>query len=101
MITPQVDPADLSDAPASDEELMQAITDGHHAAIGALSRRHGRTLRKVIFQILHDAAEADDVLQECLMQVWREAGRYSADCGRPRRHAGRAAQHGKREQEGR
>ncbi|HEV2096343.1 MAG TPA: sigma-70 family RNA polymerase sigma factor [Chthoniobacterales bacterium] len=83
MIGPQVDPADLSEPPASDEELMQAITDGHHAAIGALFRRHGRTLKKVIFQVLHDAAEADDVLQECLMQVWGEAGRYSADCGRP------------------
>ncbi len=62
---------------------MQAITDGHHAALGSLYQRHGQTLKKVIFQVLRDEAETDDVLQECLMQVWREASHFSANCGRP------------------
>ncbi len=83
MIASTTDFGAPSAGPVSDEALMQDITDGRHDAIGSLYQRHGATLKKVIYQVLHDEAEADDVLQECLMQVWREAVHYSAKLGRP------------------
>jgi len=62
---------------------MQAIVEREHSALGWLLQRHGKTLKKVIFQVLQDEAEADDVLQESILQVWREAKSYSAARGQP------------------
>jgi RNA polymerase sigma-70 factor (ECF subfamily) len=33
--------------------------------------------------VVHEQAEADDVLQETFLQVWEEAGRYSPKAGKP------------------
>ena len=62
---------------------MYDIAQGRDTAVGALHQRHGQTLRKVIFQVLQDDTETDDVLQESLLQVWREARTYAPALGRP------------------
>ena len=67
----------------TDESLMQSIAERKPAAIASLFQRHGKTLKKVIYQVLQDEAEADDVLQESILQVWREAKSYSAALGKP------------------
>jgi RNA polymerase sigma-70 factor (ECF subfamily) len=82
MIAPTLDSSLLFDGP-SDEALMQAITDRQPSAISSLYQRHSKTLKKVIYQVLQDEAEADDVLQESMLQVWREAKSYSAALGKP------------------
>jgi RNA polymerase sigma-70 factor (ECF subfamily) len=74
--------AQLCDGP-SDESLMRSIAERQQSAIASLFQRHGKTLRKIIYQVLQDEAEADDVLQESILQVWREAGHYSAAIGKP------------------
>jgi len=40
-------------------------------------------LRATIDGVVHEEAEADDVLQEIFLQVWEEAGRYSPKAGKP------------------
>ena len=82
MIAPTIDPLSIAQFP-SDESLMQNIADRQQAAVASLFERHGKTLKKVIYQVLQDEAEADDVLQESLLQVWREAGTYSSALGKP------------------
>ncbi|MBA3272289.1 MAG: sigma-70 family RNA polymerase sigma factor, partial [Chthoniobacterales bacterium] len=62
---------------------MQSIVERQSTAITALYERYGKTLKKVIYQVLQDEAEADDVLQESIMQVWREATSYSSALGKP------------------
>ena len=62
---------------------MQSIADEHQPAIVSLLKRHGTTLKKVIYQVLQDEAEAEDVLQESSLQIWREAKSYSAAIGKP------------------
>lgn len=81
MIQPQIDPAGLADA--SDETLMQAITNRHQRALHELYQRYGKTLRAVVTRVVHEEAEADDVLQEIFLQVWKEAQNYSPKAGRP------------------
>ncbi len=81
MITPTFD-LRLCDGP-SDEALMEKIACQEEESLGSLFRRHGKTLRKIIYQVLQDEAESDDVLQESLLQVWREAKSYSASLGKP------------------
>lgn len=82
MMTPTIDTAQLGAIP-SDESLMQSIVERQSSAITSLYERYGKTLKKVIYQVLQDEAEADDVLQESILQVWREATSYSAALGKP------------------
>lgn len=81
MIQPLIETARLAEA--SDETLMQAITNRHQTALRELYQRYGKTLRAVVTRVVHEEAEADDVLQEILLQVWKEAGNYSPKAGRP------------------
>ena len=82
MITPTIDLGQLCEGP-SDESLMQSIAERQQTAMASLFQRHGKTLRKIIYQVLQDEAESDDVLQESILQVWREAKSYSAAIGKP------------------
>jgi RNA polymerase sigma-70 factor (ECF subfamily) len=81
MIQPITDVAGLSEA--SDETLMKAITDRHQTALRELYQRYGKTLKSVITRVVHEETEADDVLQEIFLQIWKEAGNYSPKAGRP------------------
>jgi len=66
----------------SDESLMEAITDHQPEALTEFYSRHGNRIRSVIGNVVHEEGEADDVLQEILIQIWREADRYSPKAGK-------------------
>jgi RNA polymerase sigma-70 factor (ECF subfamily) len=68
---------------ASDEALMGAITERDEKALAALYERHGDTLRSIIESVIHEQAEAEDVLQETLLQVWKQARNYAPRVGKP------------------
>lgn len=70
-------------ASAPDEALMKDISRQRHAALTELYGRHGRRLKAMIDSVVHEEAEADDVLQEILLQIWKEADHYSAKAGKP------------------
>ncbi len=66
----------------SDESLMEAITDHQPEALSEFYSRHGNRIRSVIGNVVHEEGEADDVLQEILIQIWRDADRYSPKAGK-------------------
>jgi RNA polymerase sigma-70 factor, ECF subfamily len=68
---------------ALDEALMKAVSHRRHEALAELYDRHGKRLRATIDGVVHEEAEADDVLQEIFIQIWEEAGRYSPRAGKP------------------
>ncbi len=68
---------------ASDEAIMGAITERDEKALAALYERHGDTLRSIIESVIHEQAEAEDVLQETLLQVWKQARNYAPRVGKP------------------
>ena len=70
-------------ASPSDEVLMKRISHRRHEALAELYGRHNKRLRATIDGVVHEEAEADDVLQEIFIQVWEEAGRYSPKAGKP------------------
>lgn len=65
-----------------DLDLVAGLVRQDSAAMETLCRRHGAVLKGVIMKVLHDDAEAEDVLQEVFMQVWDRAGCYSAERGK-------------------
>ena len=62
---------------------MGAITDKDENALEALYQRHGETLRSIIESVIHEQAEAEDVLQETLLQIWKQAQNYAPRVGKP------------------
>lgn len=66
----------------SDEALMEAITAQRPEALTEFYSRHGGRLKSVIGNVVHEEGEADDVLQDILLQIWHEADHYSPKAGK-------------------
>jgi RNA polymerase sigma-70 factor, ECF subfamily len=81
MIGSNLDQPGVSSVP--DEALMKAISRRRYDALAELYDRHGKRLRATIDGVVHEEAEADDVLQEIFIQIWEEAARYSPKAGKP------------------
>ena len=62
---------------------MQAITDREQRALNELYSRYGGRLKSMIGTVVHEEGDADDVLQDIMLQIWREAGKYSPKAGKP------------------
>src|SRR5882757_9379528 len=81
MLKPNVDIPGLSAVP--DEALLQKISQQNQPALNELYGRYGQTLKAVIDSVVHEGAEAEDVLQEIFLQIWKEAHHYSPKAGKP------------------
>src|SRR5713101_4421067 len=66
----------------SNESLMEAISERQPQALNEFYSRHSNRLKSVIGNVVHEEGEADDVLQEILIQIWRDADRYSPKAGK-------------------
>jgi RNA polymerase sigma-70 factor, ECF subfamily len=62
----------------ADPELFARIADGDRDAFGLFYDRHAPVLFGFCVRILKDARDAEDVLQETFVQVWRDASRFDA-----------------------
>lgn len=67
----------------TDEELMHGVQKRRPAALEGLYDRYGGVLKALIMRIIHNEAEADDLLQEIFMELWNHAQNYSAQKGKP------------------
>jgi len=72
-------------ASLSDEELLTLSAAGDHIAVSSLFHRYCGLVRLVSLRILRDEAEADDLVQEVFLFIYREAKIY--DC---RKSSGRS-----------
>jgi len=66
----------------TDAQLLEAITEGDEQALAALYDRYGSILFGLLLRILHDRAEAEDVLQEIFLRVWQRASDFDEQRGR-------------------
>jgi RNA polymerase sigma-70 factor, ECF subfamily len=81
VIRPILDQPELSLVP--DEALMKDISRQRQAALTELYGRYGPRLKAMIDGVVHEQSEADDVLQEIFLQIWKEAPNYSPKAGKP------------------
>ncbi len=66
-----------------DAELLKQVGAGNPDAFDALHLRYGRLAYSVSLRVLNDPTEAEEVAQEALLRVWRQADRYDAGRGTP------------------
>ena len=70
-----------SPATASDDRLLRSVSRGDTAAFEELYRRHGRTAYALARRLGASPEQAEDIVQEVFIAVWRSAGQYSARRG--------------------
>jgi RNA polymerase sigma-70 factor (ECF subfamily) len=73
--------ADAAQPTLSDTALMRAIARRDPRSLGELYDRYSGILKALIIRVVHDEAEAEDLLQEIFMQIWRQAKNYSPKKG--------------------
>ena len=77
-VAPQLEPG----AP-SDLDLMLRIKAQDPDALSQLYDRYNGILKALILRVIHNEAEADDLLQEIFMEIWNQAKNFSAQKGKP------------------
>jgi RNA polymerase sigma-70 factor, ECF subfamily len=65
----------------SDRLLLEQIQQGDKEALGILFRRHARAVRNIACRILRNEAEADDLVQEIFLFIFRKAALFDATQG--------------------
>jgi RNA polymerase sigma-70 factor (ECF subfamily) len=63
---------------AADRELMDRVAVADEAAFSTFYRRFAPGLFSMIYEILRDQKEAEDVLQESFVQMWKKASTYDS-----------------------
>jgi RNA polymerase sigma-70 factor, ECF subfamily len=67
----------------SDLDLMRAIQAEDPDALAQLYDRYNGILKALILRVIHNEAEAEDLLQEIFMEIWNQAKNFSAQKGKP------------------
>lgn len=69
---------------ASDElSLLRRVARGEADCLRLVYERHGSRLMAVALRVLKNRAEAEEVVQEAFLEVWRRAGEYDPLRGTP------------------
>jgi RNA polymerase sigma-70 factor (ECF subfamily) len=66
---------------SSDEELMEHLKQGQREALGVLFDRHYRLVYSVALRILHDHGEAEDLMQDVFIEIYRKIADFDAEKG--------------------
>ena len=61
--------------------LLRRLTGGDAAALGEFYDRYAGLVNGLALRILRNSAEAEDVVQEVFVQVWRQAERFDPTRG--------------------
>jgi RNA polymerase sigma-70 factor, ECF subfamily len=62
----------------TDAEIVHKISSRERSAFDLLYDRYASIIFNLCVRILNDRNEAEDVMQEIFLQVWREAGRFDS-----------------------
>src|SRR6478672_2984863 len=73
----------LESAEGSDVELLKAVARGDEQALAQLYDNYRVILFGLLVRILNSREEAEDVLQEVFLQVWRRAKDFDETRGKP------------------
>jgi RNA polymerase sigma-70 factor, ECF subfamily len=73
--------APAPDLPPGPDELLARVARGDEAAFAALYDELAPRVFGLARRVLRDPAQAEEVAQEALVEVWRTAGRYDPSRG--------------------
>lgn len=75
---------DLPDAAARDDaRLLAAIAREDQHALATLYRRHGGLIYSLLFRMLENEMEAQEIMQDTFVHIWRNAAKYDSSRSSP------------------
>jgi RNA polymerase sigma-70 factor (ECF subfamily) len=79
----QPEAVELSPLDITDEQLMVMIQQRDPAGLELLYDRHASIVMSLGMKVVHNEAEAEDLLQEIFMEIWNRAASYDPVKGKP------------------
>lgn len=70
--------------PFADQSLLERIASRDASALSELYDRFSKLLYGVILAVVRDTDDAEDVLQEVFVQIWKSAATYQPALGSPK-----------------
>jgi len=67
------------DAAEDDAALLLRIGNGEHAAFAVLVRRYSDRFYRVAYRFIHNAADAEDVVQDAFIKLWERPGMWQME----------------------
>ncbi len=64
-----------------DERLLERLRRNERDAMAALYDQYGRLAYSVAYRVVGESGEAEDVVQESFLALWRQAGKLDAERG--------------------
>jgi RNA polymerase sigma-70 factor, ECF subfamily len=68
---------------STDERLMELIKEHGEGGLTRLHERYGLLLKALSMNVLHNHSEAEELLQDVFVEIWKRAGTYDPLKGRP------------------
>lgn len=68
-------------AVSTDDEIVRRVAEGDETAIADLYDRYRRVIFALALRVLRDRGEAEEILIDVFLQVWRTASRYEPGRG--------------------
>jgi RNA polymerase sigma-70 factor (ECF subfamily) len=75
--------ADEARVEQEDRQLIQRMASKDAAALDAFYARYNRLAFSLIFRIVGNRPDAEDVLTDVFWQIWQQSGRYDSSRGKP------------------
>jgi RNA polymerase sigma-70 factor, ECF subfamily len=80
---PRADTLPAMEAAPSDVQLVARCANGDEGALSELYDLFGRAAYALALRIVRDASQAEDVVQEAFLDLWRGAARFDPERSRP------------------
>ncbi len=71
----------FGDTTVEDAALLERVLHGDQAAMAAIFDRYSSMVYSVALRVLHDPGEAEDVMQEIFIQVWKNPSAFISGKG--------------------
>ena len=68
-------------APAGDGVLLERVKANDQGAMAEFCSRYGSLVYSIALRVLKDSGQAEDLMQEIFMQVWRNPGAFEQERG--------------------
>lgn len=78
---PHLTPTPAADPTSTTDTLLLKVATGDRVAFTELFHAELPRIRTVAYRYLRDIFQAEEVAQEVLLQIWRQADRFNADRG--------------------
>ncbi|MCA1583952.1 MAG: sigma-70 family RNA polymerase sigma factor [Acidobacteria bacterium] len=71
----------FDEARHSEEALVRGLRTGDEGSLGVLYDRYATSVYSLVYKIVGDHTEAEDVVQDVFVQAWQRAARYDPSRG--------------------